>query len=296
MESQQYKSAFKTAEGEAAYIAAYDRALKAWPVSYETLLVPTTYGDTHVVTAGPREGEPLLLIPGKGASATMWAPNIVALSKKYRVYALDIIGDVGKSKPTSIFSDRGAFADWMTQVLDELKIEMASMVGHSMGGFLTISYALERPERLRKIVLLSPAATFSPFSKTWLFKAMLTGAFGIDYFIRKFLRSLSSVDSVLESEWIAQGIIGIKNERFQMKFPPSVLPDEDLRSFKIPTLLIIGENEIINRDSPARTVERAKTMLENIQTEVIPNAIHLINMEEPELVNSRILGFLSESD
>ena len=78
---------------------------------------------------------------------------------------MDILGDLGKSKVVKVFSDRAEFAEWLTNILDALRIEKAYMAGLSLGGFLTISYALEKPERLKKIVLLAPAATFVPFSK-----------------------------------------------------------------------------------------------------------------------------------
>jgi pimeloyl-ACP methyl ester carboxylesterase len=56
-------------------------------------------------------------------------------------------------------------ADWLTSILDALKKEKAYMAGLSLGGFLTISYALEKPERIKKIVLLAPATTFAPSVK-----------------------------------------------------------------------------------------------------------------------------------
>lgn len=275
-------------------MALYDRSLKAWPVPCKTMFVSTSFGETHVVVAGPEEGEPMVLLHGKGASSTMWGPNIAALSAAYRVYAVDIIGDVGKNKPKMIFSDRSGFADWMTQALDKLKIERTSMVGHSMGAFLTASYALERPERLKKIVLLAPAATFSPFSKVWLLKALFTGLSGLDYFIKRFIRNLSATGDFMDSEWMAQGLTGVKFEKVQMKFPPSALSDEDIKNLSVPTLLVVGEKEIINRYRADLVIERAERLMENVQTVLISNAVHLINIEEPELVNSKILDFFSQ--
>ena len=47
-------SPFKTPQGEARFVAAYDAALKLWPVPYEQLDIPTRFGMTHIVAAGPK--------------------------------------------------------------------------------------------------------------------------------------------------------------------------------------------------------------------------------------------------
>jgi pimeloyl-ACP methyl ester carboxylesterase len=200
----EYQSVFKTAQGEAAYLAAYDRALEKWPVPYETRYVPTAYGDTHVIISGPEDGEPLILIPGSMADATLWSPSIAAFARTYRVYALDTMGDVGKNKMVEPLPDPAGAAEWLTDVLDALEIEKAFMAGYSQGGFFTANYALHKPERLKKIVLLAPAATLAPFGKDFLFGAMLPamvagiandvyevgrfGAYGIDMTRENFFR------------------------------------------------------------------------------------------------------------
>jgi len=349
----EYQSVFKNAQAEAAYMAAYDRALEKWPVPYETKYVPTAYGDTHMVISGPEDGEPLILIHGMGCNATDWSLNIAALAQSYRVYALDIIGYVGKSKPVKVFSDRTEFAEWVTNILDALKIEKAYMAGYSLGGFLTISYALEKPERLKKIVLLAPAATFVPFSKGFHFGVtfpMVVGGQALNvYDVRLFasyviggicgayniskeeleegikdkdlaelmvtfreesLEELRErIDSLLKSSMkymFAPGnfveneypelfwtiLLGIEyGNPLPPTFGPYALPDEELKKLRLPTLLLIGDHEVLYEAD--RAIKRAEELVENIQTALIPNASHMVNWEQTELVNSHILNFLS---
>ena len=112
-------------------MAAYDRALEAWPMSYETRYVPTAYGDTHMIISGPEDGEPLILIHGGDSDATIWSPIIADLARSYRVYALDIIGYAGKGKAVKGINNRVDFAEWLTDVLDALRIEKTYVqVGH----------------------------------------------------------------------------------------------------------------------------------------------------------------------
>src|SRR5690349_9867784 len=92
--------AFRSDEGKARYLAAYDAVLREWPVPFEELDLPTRFGTTHVVASGPRDAPPLVLLPSLAASATLWRPNVAALGARYRVYAVDVIGQTGKSVQT----------------------------------------------------------------------------------------------------------------------------------------------------------------------------------------------------
>ena len=72
---------------------------------------------------------------------------------------------------------------------------------------------------------------------------------------------------------------------------PYALPDEDLQKLKNPALLLLGDHEILYEADQA--IKRAEELVENIQTAIIPNASHMVNFEQTELVNSHILDFLS---
>ena len=74
-------SVFKTPEGEAAYRAAYDAAMRLWSVPYDEMEIPSRYGITHVVVSGPKDAPPLVLLHGYMGTLTMWSPNIVDFSK-----------------------------------------------------------------------------------------------------------------------------------------------------------------------------------------------------------------------
>jgi hypothetical protein len=59
-----HSSAFRTPEGQAAFLAAYDAAMKLWPVPYEEIEIPSRFGMTHVVVSGPKDAPPLVLLHG----------------------------------------------------------------------------------------------------------------------------------------------------------------------------------------------------------------------------------------
>lgn len=174
-----HTSAFKTPEGEAAFLAAYDAAIKLWPVPYEEIEVPTRFGMTHVVTSGPKDAPPLVLLHGYFTTLTMWSPNVADFSREYRVYAIDVMGQPGKSipDPDEPIRDAAGFGAWLSATLDGLNLDRISLGGMSYGGWLALNLALTAPERIRKLVLLSPAASFQPLVRQFSVRGMLMGFF-----------------------------------------------------------------------------------------------------------------------
>ncbi|MEZ0131398.1 alpha/beta fold hydrolase, partial [Flavobacterium sp. LBUM151] len=92
---------FHTKKEKTAYISSYNKSLKLWDVPYTEEDVKTSFGTAHVVMAGPKNEKPLVLLHGMDASSTMWYPNIKALAKNHRIYAIDFIMEPGKSTLTA---------------------------------------------------------------------------------------------------------------------------------------------------------------------------------------------------
>ena len=143
-----------------AYFEAYDAALSLWDVDYDELYIPTSYGTAHVVVSGPSNGEPLVLLHGMNASATMWYPNAKALAKEYRVFAIDLIIEPGKSHKTVEFESIDNITAWYEEIFKELKLESYHLVGASRGGWIAVNLALHNQEKIKSMVLLSPAQAF----------------------------------------------------------------------------------------------------------------------------------------
>ncbi len=77
--------------------------------------------------------------------------NVGPLSQSFRTSAVDIVGEVNKSVPTRLTHPE--FMEWMADLFDGLKIEKASLVGNSNGGFFALETALTMPERVNKVAL-----------------------------------------------------------------------------------------------------------------------------------------------
>jgi pimeloyl-ACP methyl ester carboxylesterase len=115
----------------------------------------TPHGAISAAEAG--SGPTLLAVHGLGGSKASFLPTIGALADAYRVIAVDLPGFGDSVKPLRAPFDAPYFASVMAEVLDAAGVDRAHVVGNSMGGRIGIEMALTMPERVDKLVLLSPA-------------------------------------------------------------------------------------------------------------------------------------------
>ncbi|XP_066322394.1 pheophytinase, chloroplastic-like [Miscanthus floridulus] len=116
----------------------------------------------HYVEQGA--GQPIVLIHGFGASAFHWRYNIPELAKRYKVYAIDLLG-FGWSEKALVDYEATIWMDQVSDFLREIVKEPAVLVGNSLGGFTTLFTATEVPELVRGVVLLNSAGQFGDPNK-----------------------------------------------------------------------------------------------------------------------------------
>jgi pimeloyl-ACP methyl ester carboxylesterase len=288
---------FKTSRGQDKYFAAYDAALQLWPVSHESRFVTTPHGQTHIISCGPEDAFPLVLLHAGQASSTMWFPNIADLSAKFHVLALDTPGEPGKSIPSRRNDTRRDGAAWLEGVLDALGISRTHVMGLSRGGWLALNLAMQAPNRLERIVLLSPAAAFIALNS---FFSALVHAVMMHVparFVSKIaLKSMVARGFLVNEVFAEQFMTGLQNWNWTVNtsgysgIMPCAFTDEELGQIRQNVLLLIGDQDRLN---PPKVLERARRTIPNLVAEIIPQAGHLLNMEQPESVNARILRFLT---
>lgn len=287
---------FRSDAGMAKYMAAYDAVLREWPVPYEELDLPTRFGTTHVIASGAHDAPGVLLLPSLAGSATLWRPNVAALSQCYRVYAVDMIGQVGKSVSTRRLRTRRDLADWLSDVLDALQLRSASFIGSSYGACAALNQASLTPERVERVVLIGPAGIFGPMSWSFYFAMLITGP------IRKLLRPNRPRDitellgrhariAPSDARWRELMSVTMSVSAIPNTVRVGVFSDAELAAIRAPTLLLIGEHE---RLYDARAMlNRAMKRMPGLSGAIIPNAHHLAALAQPEDVNARIMQFLN---
>lgn len=280
----------KASASNKAYFEAYDETLKLWNVSFEELYIPTTNGIAHVIVSGPKNGEPFVLLHGMNASSTMWYPNIEALTKNHRVFAIDFILEPGKSYLYNDIESVEKINDWYNEVLFILEIDDFHIIGASRGGWLAVNFALSNPKRIKSLILLSPAQTFSWIKpSTDLLKNIVALFSSKDKQIAQSLKSLSTNVAKINDAYLKQYKLATEKDSVN-KFMVNMTPfsNNELKSLQMPVLVLIGDDDMIN---DKKTVVIAN-MLPKGKGEVIQNAGHFLSIDQAETVNKKIVDFL----
>ncbi|WP_028059151.1 alpha/beta fold hydrolase [Candidatus Solirubrobacter pratensis] len=116
------------------------------------------------------EGPDILLLHGLGSTKASFFETAAALSRNYRVHALDLPGFGGSSKPSMAPYGAPYAARQVLGAMDAMGIARAHIVGNSMGGRVAIEVGLTRPDRVRGLGLLCPAVAFVRRDWHWLVK------------------------------------------------------------------------------------------------------------------------------
>ena len=291
---------FKSEKAKAKYLKTYDERAKKWPVATECRMVDTSYGQTFVRISGPADAQPLVLLPGLHLNSLMWMTNIKELSECYKTYALDCIWDYGRSVYTRTFKDLNDFVKWLDELFNALELgDSINLMGMSYGGLQTVQYALRFPNRLKKIVLLAPAAIILPISLGFYIYAILS-LLPHRYFTKNMLYWLFE-DVVKKDEESRMQVEELIDDMFMGSrcfktlpiIKPTVLDDTDLQNIKVPTLYLVGENEKIH--SGKKAIQRLNNVAPHIETKLIPNAGHGLLIVQAEMVNKKVIEFLKQS-
>ena len=268
---------------------AYDSLLKLCTVPFEEVFLNTKLGLTHVLVSGQTDSPPLILIHAFYASAASWYGIIGDLSKNYRVYAVDIIGDPNKSMPLMPIRQTSFYVDWFREVMNQLGLHRSDFIGNSVGAYHIANFALNEPERVKSMILIGPAAIFLKIPKFYL-NTFPGGVTGWKFLVRHAVRWIENgapLDPVFHNLFY----LALKHGKSANQVFPAVMTDEQLKSIMTPTLLIYGQMEVIYDYTLA--IRRAKQCMPNVFAEIIPGANHLTAASKPDLTNSAILRFLN---
>lgn len=267
------------------YFAAYAAILRKWPVAAEELDIETRFGSTRVRRSGGGQGAPIVLIPGIMGTSVSWYPHIAQLAGQHRVYAVDTLGEAGHSTQTRPLETNDDLADWLSDVLIGLGHEKVHLVGISRGGFLALNRAIRSSDRIASVIAIEPAgfawigARFILWSFTEMFRWLLPATI---------LRRISSGDPAVRHTFRPLLFAGLK---YRAHLPPQHLfTDDQLRAIAVPTQLILGERSNIHRSR--EVAARAEQLNPLIHAEIVPRATHLLSLQEPDLVTTRILDLV----
>jgi len=250
-------------------------------------------------------GKPLILIPGFASGAWTWFRQTKELSKDFRVITFDPRG-IGKSKienPDDFANlSMQTFVTDVLQVLDELNVEKANVLGASFGGFVAQEFALQFPERVNKLILACTTAgganhvtpdieilrSFTPdanLSVAESIRKFIRPAF-TDEFNAEHADEVEKVCVLRETNEVADAVYFAQLE-VAFKFNTA----DRIGAIENETLVLTGDKDKV---VPMQNSLNLAEKLPNATLQVIENGSHLFFIENADEFNREVLKFLSE--
>ncbi|WP_380280919.1 alpha/beta fold hydrolase [Kitasatospora purpeofusca] len=282
---------FTSDEARTRFLAAYDRAMELWPAPREELDVETSYGTIHVHRHGLRTGEPVVLLHGHAGHASNWYPQVAALGEHHPVYAVDTLDDPGRSVQRAVAAGPEENAAWLDEVLAGLGLDRVHLVGLSYGGWLALNQAVHAPGRLASVAPLDPGGIGKVPAR--FYAHMIGGLFGM-LAPRRWRPALGRLlaNPALSSppEMIAPLMLAMRTYKPTTRPPARPFTDEELRSIRLPALVLLGRRSALLRPGPA--LARVTALIPGVRAEIVEHAGHGLNLERPDVVNDHLLRFI----
>ena len=269
--------------------------------------------DVAYVDSGPVAGnaEPIVMIHGLSSYLSFWEYQVAELSKTHRVLALDLPGYGASGRPDAPCTPpwyASLVADWMGAV----GVERATIMGHSMGGQIAMTMALEHPERVSRLVLSAPAGfeRFSPGAADFMrgywtesraleareeevranFVALVFNRVdaGVERLIQERVRMRGTRAFAGTSVAVSRSIAGMLDH-------PVI---DRLGEIHVPTLIVFGTddhmipNPVFNGGRTAAVARHGAEHIEGAELVLIPGAGHTVHHDAPAAFNEAVLAFL----
>ncbi|HEY0649259.1 alpha/beta hydrolase [Phenylobacterium sp.] len=267
---------WKSEAGGQAVLARYREFLAFWPAPNVRRQVTTSQGETSVISCGPEGAPDVVLLHGSASNSASWLGDVATLAQRFRVHAIDMIGEPGLSAPSRPPLASHVYADWLGEVLAGLGVTRAALVGISLGGWLALEYATRRPETVSAVVLLGPGGVGQHKNiLIWALPLLFLGRWGR----KKIVQRMAGPGASPMGESPEARAYGEFMDLTFANFRPrtELLPpftDADLQQLTMPLLAILGAQDVMI-DS-AGTRERLLRNVPGAEVVWLPEAGHLL--------------------
>jgi len=252
------------------------------------------------------DGPPILLIHGFGEFVESWAFNIEPLSEHYLVYVLDLPGHGLSEKPKINYSPL-LVADFVIGFMQALRISRASLIGHSIGGFMCLSTAINFPEKVDRLVLVDSGGVSKEMPLRYRLAALpILGEIMVEPTVKAGLR-MGIKGTFYNPDLVTDEMVDMTYKYLRMRgakramlsiirnitnlngaSPEAVVIDK-LHLVNAPTLIIHGAQD---KTVPVDEVENASKLIPEARLAVFEECGHVPHLEKPAEFNETVLAFL----
>lgn len=239
------------------------------------------------------QGEPVVLIHGVGMQSAAWAPQIEALSKHYRVIAIDMPGH-GGSDPLPEGAELQDFVNWFAEALTALNIGPVNLIGHSMGALIAGGLAIEQPALIRRVALLNGVYRRSDEARAAVVaraKEIREGGFDLATPLARWFGE--SADDQAARMRVADWLSSVDLSGYATAYAAFACGDnvyaDRYCQISCPFLALTGEGD---QNSSAEMSKAMAGEAQNGQSLIIQGHRHMVNLTAPAQVNAALMSWL----
>lgn len=290
---------WRSAEGFEAYSLAYGEVMATLPEPTRSHDVSTEYGTVRVyewaADDDAADALPVVLVPGIRSGAPMWGANLTHWIGKRTLYAMDAIGDAGKSTqsiPFASFDDQG---HWVEQVLAGLDLGRVHMIGHSFGGAIATMHALRHPGRVASLTLLEPVMVLHGLpASMYLWSSLLLLPVPQSW-KDKGLAEIGGVTVAEVQERTPMSVMIDEGAKHYdaITVTPRTLTDEEWRSMSMPVRVDIASDKSLAGGDEA--AERARRLGKDPVT-IWPRTTHSLPMQAADALGTELADYWASHD
>lgn len=288
-------SVWKSEQARATLVAWYERFRARLGVPTESRTVATRFGDTHVLVGGPPGAPDVVVLHGALASSAHALVELAPLLARFRVHAVDIVGQSVNSADARPSVSNADYGHWLVDVLDGLGLARAHVVGVSWGGFVALRLAALAPARIERLVLLVPAGVVS--GPVWAGLIRIAWPM-LRYRLAPSPRRLAGFVRHLlttpDDDWASYLGDAVRSFRMDMRVPALARPEE-LAGLTAPTLVLGADRDL--SFPGAALIARARVLLPSlVDAELLADCRHCPPTTEAfrAWLGARITAFLVE--
>ncbi|MFJ8816320.1 alpha/beta fold hydrolase [Amycolatopsis thermoflava] len=257
---------------------------------------------TRFAEAGDPAAPGVLLLHGTGGHWETFAPNLGPLAEHFHCVAVDMVGNGFSEKPDYDY-EIPVYVRQLLAVLDHFGMDRTSVVGMSLGAWVAARLALDAPERVEKVVLMSPAGLVATASNMARIRAERTRAVNdpdwdsikamFDHLIADERNRIPDVIALRQAIYRLADTRETIDHLLILQDPDArernLLSAEEWSSIKQPTLVVASGKDYSEYSNTAR---RVAALLPNSQLLEMPDVKHWPHFEDPDVFNPAALKFL----
>lgn len=282
------QSLYTSESGKNEILILYNQKLDQLKIAYTSKQMDTSFGKTNIIIVGDATKPPLIIVHGSNGCAPIALETYPTLSKKFQVFAIDVLAQPNKSAETRLNMKDNTYGLWMNDIIKKLELKNVTMVGFSFGGLVILKTLVQNESNIKEVFLSAPAFIVNGNPLIAVFKIFIPMKLYIrtqrTKYMERFLKALFSEKDEFALNYLSKVFL-----YFKMDFSPiPIIKKEEAQSIKTPITLIVAKKDIIFPG--VKMMKRANKIFPSLKnTILLEDSKHVLNRRDNTKIEKLIL-------